>query len=104
MARTSIDDRPGVAQHDKLTYNAESLYNNHNMADAKEKKTKSTWPELIGKSGEEAKAAIVAEVGDSITRIGIIQVGSMMAKDYRQNRVRIIVDDHGIVVRAPTIG
>ena len=65
---------------------------------------KTSWPEVIGKTGEEAQQIIVGETRDSMTRIGIIQLGSMMIRDYRQDPVRIIVDETGIVTKATQIG
>ena len=62
----------------------------------------SDWSGLVGKTGEEAKAIILQE--DSTLNVDIMPQDSMMTMDYRQDRVRIMVDDHGIVVSEPHKG
>jgi len=64
------------------------------------------WPSkvLIGLTGEEAKAAVLA--GDSSlleANIHILPSDSMVTMDYRLDRVRIFVKD-GVVVSQPQHG
>lgn len=64
-----------------------------------------SWPQLVGKTFTEAKAAILAEA----PHLNVLRVkeGSMVTMDYRLDRVRVFVDrdaDDGIVVVAPNVG
>ncbi|KAH7285683.1 hypothetical protein KP509_33G040800 [Ceratopteris richardii] len=61
-----------------------------------------SWPQLVGLPGEEAKCKIL-EKGPELTVV-ILPEGSGVTKDFRVNRVRIFVDDNGIVTKAPHIG
>ena len=63
---------------------------------------KEEWPELAGKTGEEAKAAILED--DSKLQVDVLPEGSMVTMDYRLDRVRIFVDEAGKVARAPRKG
>ncbi|CAF3987842.1 unnamed protein product [Rotaria sordida] len=60
------------------------------------------WPELIGKNGQEVVNIIKKETG--FTNVVIVKEGSPITLDYRVNRVRVFVNDNGIVVHVPTIG
>ena len=62
------------------------------------------WPEkdLVGMTGEDAKAAVLA--GNSGLTVHILPQDSMVTMDYREDRVRIFVGDDGKVVRQPKIG
>nr|XP_020170628.1 subtilisin-chymotrypsin inhibitor-2B [Aegilops tauschii subsp. strangulata] len=53
-----------------------------------EKKT--SWPEVVVKSIEEAKEIILKDMLDA--DIDVLPAGSAMTRDFRANRVRIIVD------------
>ena len=64
--------------------------------------SKEEWPELTGKTGEEAKAAILKD--DSKLQVDVLPEGSMVTMDYRLDRVRIFVSDDGKVVRSPRKG
>ena len=63
---------------------------------------KEEWPELTGKTGEDAKAAILKD--DSKLQVDVLPEGSMVTMDYRLDRVRVFVGDDGKVVRAPRKG
>ena len=54
-----------------------------------------SFPEAVGKTGEEAKAIILAK--DSSLQVVVLQENSPCTKDYRTNRVRVFVDANGIV-------
>jgi len=62
------------------------------------------WPEkdMVGWNGEDAKAAILAE--QSSPHVYIVPQNSMLTMDYSEERVRILVDENGKVVRQPRIG
>ena len=62
----------------------------------------SEWPDWVGKTGEEAKAAIQTE--NSNLFVVLVHVNAMVTMDYRLDRVRIYIDDDGKVDRIPTIG
>ena len=60
---------------------------------------KTQWPELVGQPGEEAKATI-EQAGYKLVQI--VQLGKqVVTMDYRQDRVRIWVDDGGKVGACP---
>ncbi|CAF1322512.1 unnamed protein product [Rotaria sordida] len=63
---------------------------------------KNQWPELIGKNGQEAVNIIKKETG--FTNVMIVKEGSPVTLDYRTDRVRVFVNDEGIVTIVPTIG
>ena len=56
---------------------------------------KNSWPEVVGKSAEEAKALI--EATRPGLKVDILEAGSMMTMDYRLDRVRVIVNQEGKV-------
>ena len=51
---------------------------------------KTSWPEVVGFSVEEAKKAILKDKPDA--DIVVLPVGSIVTADYRPDRVRIFVD------------
>ena len=61
-----------------------------------------SWPEAVGKTGEEAKTLIIAS--NSKLRVEIIPIDDYVTADYWEDRVRVRVDDSNIVVKTPTIG
>ena len=63
---------------------------------------KTQWPELVGKTAVEAKAAIEAE-SPGLT-VHIVPPNSMVTMDYRLDRVRIYEDDNGMVANPPQVG
>ncbi|KAL4363857.1 hypothetical protein GQ457_04G027470 [Hibiscus cannabinus] len=63
---------------------------------------KKSWPELVGTKGESAKETIHKENSD--LNVLVLKDGSATTRDFRPNRVRVFVDENGLVVRAPTIG
>ena len=66
-------------------------------------KLKTSWPELVDKTCEDAKETILNE-NEKITYVKCLPEGSMVTKDLRRNRVRVFVDEDGIVVRTPRAG
>jgi hypothetical protein len=67
------------------------------------------WPELdlVGYTGEDAKFAILAATTTKEAEemnVFIIPEDSMVTMDYRTDRVRVFVNEEGMVVRQPTIG
>jgi len=60
------------------------------------------WPELVGRSGEEAVRIIKQQSG--LTNVIIVRQGQPITMDYRIDRVRVFVDDRGIVTSAPRTG
>lgn len=63
---------------------------------------KDSWPELVGKNGEEAKAIIEKQL--PAATVQVVPNTGMMTMDYRIDRVRVFVDDKGIIAREPRIG
>ena len=60
---------------------------------------KTSWPEVVGLSVEEAKKVILKDKADA--DIVVLPTGSPVTMDYRPNRVRIFVDT---VVQTPHVG
>jgi hypothetical protein len=65
-------------------------------------KNKSSWPELVGLSGDAAKTRLEQERPGM--EVQVVPDGSMVTMDYREDRVRIYTDGQGQVVKAPRIG
>jgi hypothetical protein len=63
---------------------------------------RTSWPELSGMPGGEVEITLKASHPD--WKIEIIPDGSMVTMDYREDRVRIWIDEDGKVARAPTVG
>ncbi len=62
-----------------------------------------SWPELVGQTGEEAKAALLLEnSGLNVVLVGPMQPVTM---DYRLDRVRVVVDPiSNLVMATPHVG
>ncbi|XP_042491128.1 glu S.griseus protease inhibitor-like [Macadamia integrifolia] len=63
---------------------------------------KSSWPELKGKQGEVAAATIERE-NPEVDAVIVLE-GSVVTGDFLCTRVRVWVDEDGIVTRVPAIG
>ncbi|XP_015932365.1 subtilisin inhibitor CLSI-I [Arachis duranensis] len=63
---------------------------------------KTSWPELVGTTSEEAKKKIKEEMGEA--DIQLIPPGYSVTFDFRSQRVRIYVDESDKVIRTPSIG
>jgi len=63
---------------------------------------KQSWPELVGKSDEEAKSVITADRPD--VQVIVMNKNSPCTRDLCWTRVRIFVDDGHKVVSTPTTG
>jgi len=60
---------------------------------------KTSWPEVVGLSVEEAKKVILKDKPDA--DIVVLPTGSPVTMDYRPNRVRIFVDT---IAQTPHVG
>ena len=65
--------------------------------------SKTSWPELVGKTATEAKTIIEAESNQKL-HVQIIPQDSMVTCDYRLDRVRIFEDEDHKVARPPMVG
>ncbi|KAG6495685.1 hypothetical protein ZIOFF_043511 [Zingiber officinale] len=63
---------------------------------------KSSWPELVGVNGNKA-VTIIEKENPNVEAITVL-IGSPTTKDFRCNRVRVWVDEYGIVGEVPHIG
>jgi len=63
---------------------------------------KSSWPEVVGMRGEDAKAYIENE--DPSLHVRINNEGDPITMDLRYDRVRVFVNKQGRVVGTPTVG
>ena len=69
-----------------------------------ESNKKTSWPEVVGKmTGEEAKK-VIEETNPTIAIIQILPEDSIVTMDYSESRVRIFVNNEGIVAATPIIG
>jgi len=64
---------------------------------------KTHWPELVGMTAADAKAAIEAETSGKLS-VYIVEPDSMVTCDYRLDRVRIFEDKDHKVTQEPRIG
>nr|P81712.1 RecName: Full=Subtilisin inhibitor CLSI-I [Canavalia lineata]AAB32689.1 subtilisin inhibitor, CLSI-I [Canavalia lineata, seeds, Peptide, 65 aa] [Canavalia lineata]prf//2024227A subtilisin inhibitor [Canavalia lineata] len=62
---------------------------------------KTSWPELVGVTAEEAEK-IKEEM--SGVEIQVVPPGSFVTADYKPQRVRLYVDESNKVTRTPGIG
>ena len=60
------------------------------------------WPDLVGKSADEAKEFFEKSFPD--LKVVVMNENSMMTMDYRIERVRIMVNDEGVVTKVPHRG
>jgi len=70
--------------------------------DMKSRPTK--WPDLVGMTGEEAKAQLELLCGDETYEIIVLNEDSPTTRDYRFSRIRIFTNDEGVVSKVPVIG
>ncbi|XP_021886836.1 subtilisin inhibitor-like [Carica papaya] len=63
---------------------------------------KSEWPELVGKSAEEAERKIKEEMPGA--KIHVVPSDHYITMDFRLERVRLFVDSAGIVEKVPRTG
>jgi len=66
-----------------------------------------SWPDknLIGMTGDEAKAAVLAGNTELLSEnVQIFPSDAMVTMDFREDRVRIFVGEDGNVVRQPNLG
>ncbi len=60
------------------------------------------FPELKGIHNEKAKESILKEHPN--LQVYVVPEGAMVTMDYRMDRVRLYVNEEGIVVRPPRVG
>nr|7AOK_A Chain A, Subtilisin-chymotrypsin inhibitor-2A [Hordeum vulgare] len=63
---------------------------------------KTEWPELVGKSVEEAKKVILQDKPEA--QIIVLPVGTIVTMEYRIDRVRIFVDKLDNIAQVPRVG
>ncbi|KAF9686876.1 hypothetical protein SADUNF_Sadunf02G0035300 [Salix dunnii] len=63
---------------------------------------KNSWPELVRANGEVAAATVERE--NIYVDAVVLREGTPVTKDFRCNRVRVWVDEQGVVTRVPQIG
>ena len=63
---------------------------------------KTSWPEVVGKTGEEAKTIIEGETTG--VEVVILDENAIATTDFRTDRVRVRVNKDGIVTQTPRIG
>ena len=65
-------------------------------------KPKTSWPELVGVDGQDAKTELEEQEPDK--KIILVPEGRMVTMDYRTDRIRLFLDGDGKVARTPIIG
>lgn len=60
------------------------------------------WPGLVGHPGAEAKAQLEKELPDMTVQL--VEFGMMVTMDYREDRIRIYLDEEGNVMKPPRVG
>ncbi|CAI5935402.1 unnamed protein product [Closterium sp. NIES-65] len=66
--------------------------------------SKTSWPEVVGMTGQAARAYIQSSVPQCNYDIEIIPWQALVTADYRADRIRIFVDEGGIVQMIPVVG
>jgi len=66
-------------------------------------KGKQSWPGLVGYKGKDA-AHIIGDENQWVVIIVIIVIGTNVSDDFRCDRVRIWVNESGVVVQVPQVG
>jgi len=61
-----------------------------------------SWPELVGREGTYAVQYIKEKTG--LTNVHTVLEGSAITMDYRTDRVRVFVNEKGIVTQIPRTG
>ncbi|KAL9321826.1 hypothetical protein ACSQ67_009879 [Phaseolus vulgaris] len=64
--------------------------------------TKTSWPELVGVTAEEAETKIKEEMSE--VQIQVVPPDSFVTADFKPKRVRLYVDESNKVIRTPAIG
>jgi hypothetical protein len=59
-----------------------------------------TWKEVVGLTGEEASEIILSDTNQGVT-IQIVGPNEMVTEDYSEYRVRIYVNEQGVVTCSP---
>jgi hypothetical protein len=62
------------------------------------------WPELMGMPAEQAKLWLQKQYGEDTYDIIIVPQNSPVTKDLRLDRIRLFVDDDGVIVEIPRTG
>lgn len=62
------------------------------------------WPACLGMSGDDCVSYIEANSKDLRGRVYIMKPGTPLTKDLQVDRVRVFVDDDGIVTKTPDRG
>ena len=76
-------------------------------ASAKSATNGKLWPDktLVGLMGDEAKAAVLMGNSKLLPQnIHVLPHDAVVTEDYREDRVRVYVDEDGKVVKEPRIG
>jgi hypothetical protein len=63
---------------------------------------KSSWPELVGVNATLAATAIAHDRPD--VAVEVLPPGSPVIPDYNPKRVRVYIDNNGLVAKVPVIG
>ncbi|KAI5021185.1 hypothetical protein ZWY2020_055030 [Hordeum vulgare] len=66
------------------------------------KMSKSSWPELVGVLATLAATQIALDRPD--VAVEVLPPGAPLTPDYNPERVRVFIDNSGIVSQTPTIG
>jgi hypothetical protein len=87
------------------TSNKDTLNPTGNTTDEKQynnSDSTTSWPELVGMPGEDAKAYL--KDLDPSLRVYLVPPGGLVTQDYREDRVWVYVDEDGLVMATPAIG
>ncbi|XP_028772986.1 subtilisin inhibitor CLSI-I-like [Neltuma alba] len=78
------------------------LPRNYNKVLGENRATKTSWPELVGVTAEEAEKKIKEEMERAV--IQVVPPDSFVTMDFNAQRVRLYVDESLNVAKPPTIG
>lgn len=91
---TVVDEDPGFVDEVIDLFAAEG---------AEEVRPKTRWPDLVGVSAKDA-APIIQSQNPRVASTPVVKPGQAVTTDLRMDRVRLHVDDAGIVIQPPRVG
>ncbi|KAK7323375.1 hypothetical protein VNO77_26847 [Canavalia gladiata] len=96
------EEKQGQATNPPLDQPSEPLPRSYNQPLGTNSTRKTSWPELVGVTAEEAEKKIKEEM--SGVEIQVVPPGYFVTADFKPQRVRLYVDESNKVTRTPGIG
>ena len=62
------------------------------------------WPDLVGMDGDEAIGRLTERFPAGFATVHKVPQDAMVTMDYREDRIRVFIDEEGKVARPPKFG